>query len=156
MSERQVGPSGEQDHMHHSKSVPNLAEEEVSGEERAFAYLDPEKRLRVTDNTLKLIQKQALLDYYERHSSNGTLKRNSTVSEDRKASTSSVLTSPHGGNDNSTSSSSGGSSHGYDVDSGFYSPTGVRSSSAGDGRPEHQTAPAEDDQKQQSVEVSGR
>lgn len=31
-----------------------------------FSYLDPDKRLRVSDNTLKLIQKQALLDYYER------------------------------------------------------------------------------------------
>ena len=33
-----------------------------------FSYLDPDKRLRVSDNTLKLIQKQALLDYYQRHS----------------------------------------------------------------------------------------
>lgn len=33
-----------------------------------FGYLDPDKRLRVSDNTLKLIQKQALLDYYQRHS----------------------------------------------------------------------------------------
>ena len=36
--------------------------------EKSFSFLDPDKRMRVTDNTLKLIQKQALLDYYERHS----------------------------------------------------------------------------------------
>ena len=33
-----------------------------------YTYLDPEKRLRVADPTLKAIQKQALLSYYERHS----------------------------------------------------------------------------------------
>lgn len=37
-----------------------------------FGYLDPDKRLRVSDNTLKLIQKQALLDYYQRHSKTST------------------------------------------------------------------------------------
>ena len=36
-------------------------------DEHNFSYLDPDKRLRVSDNTLKLIQKQALLDYYQRH-----------------------------------------------------------------------------------------
>ena len=36
-------------------------------ESNCYSYLDPDKRLRVSDNTLKLIQKQALLDYYQRH-----------------------------------------------------------------------------------------
>ncbi len=71
-----------------SKSVPNLrnrgfilerldhneeqeeaeeARDERDQQQQSFTYLDPDKRLRVTDNTLKLIQKQALLEYYERH-----------------------------------------------------------------------------------------
>jgi hypothetical protein len=32
-----------------------------------YTYLDPDKRMRVADPTLKAIQKQALLSYYERH-----------------------------------------------------------------------------------------
>merc|ERR1719499_13972 len=65
--------------LHHSKSVPNLIPDEppctpeaataaTPAAEKSFSFLDPDKRMRVTDNTLKLIQKQALLDYYERHS----------------------------------------------------------------------------------------
>ena len=52
------------------KSVPNLmSESEVTSSEidENYSFLDPDKRLRVSDNTLKLIQKQALLDYYERN-----------------------------------------------------------------------------------------
>ena len=32
-----------------------------------YTYLDPEKRMRVSDPTLKVIQKKALLSFYERH-----------------------------------------------------------------------------------------
>lgn len=57
-----------------SKSVPNLAAEEKreaaleqeSYQPPSYIYLDPDKKMKVTDNTLKLIQKQAVLDYYER------------------------------------------------------------------------------------------
>ena len=50
------------------KSVPNLMDPEVTSEvDENYSFLDPDKRLRVSDNTLKLIQKQALLDYYERN-----------------------------------------------------------------------------------------
>merc|ERR1719400_2544409 len=55
-----------------SKSVPNLLSEEETSESMmetespSYTYLDPEKKLKVTDNTLKLIQKQAVLDYYTR------------------------------------------------------------------------------------------
>ena len=54
-----------------NKSVPNLQdsgmESPITSESpENYSYLDPDKRLRVSDNTLKLIQKQALLDYYER------------------------------------------------------------------------------------------
>ena len=53
-----------------SKSVPNLVAEEDGGEDvsqpPSYIYLDPDKKMKVTDGTLKLIQKQAVLDYYER------------------------------------------------------------------------------------------
>ena len=73
---------GDEDEFLLSKSVPNLLseneaelaqcgqKEETGGaldsQEPSFTYLDPEKKLKVTDNTLKLIQKQAVLDYYTR------------------------------------------------------------------------------------------
>ena len=47
-----------------SRKVEDLSTE---AEEQNYSFLDPDKRLRVSDNTLKLIQKQALLDYYERN-----------------------------------------------------------------------------------------
>ncbi|XP_057379868.1 uncharacterized protein LOC130702235 isoform X2 [Daphnia carinata] len=42
-------------------------EKDASDPLRKFTYLDPDKRMRVADPTLKAIQKQALLSYYERH-----------------------------------------------------------------------------------------
>ena len=81
-------PGVTEDEFHLSKSVPNLLSDstEAAGaqadrqketgpeteqalldsQEPSFTYLDPEKKLKVTDNTLKLIQKQAVLDYYTR------------------------------------------------------------------------------------------
>ena len=64
--------------------------------DNSFSYLDPDKRLRVSDNTLKLIQKQALLDYYQRHSTT-----NNKVNNNNHNKNSSELA----------------------ADSGFYSPT---------------------------------
>ena len=62
-----------------SKSVPNLIAEdsnEVEKQEQyqppSYIYLDPDKKMKVTDNTLKLIQKQAVLDYYERQKKSPT------------------------------------------------------------------------------------
>ena len=61
-----------------SKSVPNLLSEEETSESMmetespSYTYLDPEKKLKVTDNTLKLIQKQAVLDYYTRQKKSST------------------------------------------------------------------------------------
>lgn len=82
---RSKSSNSSQDPISHSKSVPNLVNQNDNGNpadesttscspedtnhQASFSYLDPDKRLRVTDNTLKLIQKQALLDYYERHNS---------------------------------------------------------------------------------------
>ena len=79
-------PGATEDEFHLSKSVPNLLSENseaaaqasdsqkesgpeteaLDSQEPSFTYLDPEKKLKVTDNTLKLIQKQAVLDYYTR------------------------------------------------------------------------------------------
>ena len=69
------GPATPSESLHHSKSVPNLIPVEVEQppspgaasaaapatpvlSEASFSFLDPDKRMRVTDNTLKLIQKQ--------------------------------------------------------------------------------------------------
>ncbi|KAG5308140.1 SHRM2 protein, partial [Acromyrmex insinuator] len=40
---------------------------ELEKQQMRYTYLDPEKRHRVSDPTLKAIQKKALLSYYERH-----------------------------------------------------------------------------------------
>lgn len=71
-----------------SRSVPNLAPPppqrsvsidsaltassvggtDSSGQQQPkYTFLDPDKRMKVADPTLKAIQKQALLSYYERH-----------------------------------------------------------------------------------------
>ena len=110
MSEKALSNDANKSSIHHSKSVPNLKEEEPASPEdqqQSFSYLDPEKRLRVTDNTLKLIQKQALLDYYERHSStssNGTMLRRHSAFQRP------VTAANWAGNK-------------PEMDSGFYSPT---------------------------------
>ena len=51
-----------------SKSVPNLV---PAKPDDSFSFLDPDKRMKVPDDTLKKIQKQALLDYFERQSKGG-------------------------------------------------------------------------------------
>merc|ERR1719445_2785896 len=81
---------GVEDEFHISKSVPNLLSENTAEtpdrqkepgpetepaldtQEPSYTYLDPEKKLKVTDNTLKLIQKQAVLDYYTRQKKSST------------------------------------------------------------------------------------
>ena len=72
-----------------SKSVPNLADgtddnkpvSSYSNEDANYSFLDPEKKHKVPDNTLKKIQKQALLDYFERHNNSNT-NNNGKVSND--------------------------------------------------------------------------
>ncbi|XP_023315676.1 protein Shroom isoform X2 [Trichogramma pretiosum] len=50
-------------------AIPTVAERvsELEKQQMRYTYLDPEKRLRVSDPTLKAIQKKALLSFYERH-----------------------------------------------------------------------------------------
>ena len=119
-------PSHNDDLLPHSKSVPNLStekqtegdenrDENTSPDENSFSYLDPEKRLRVSDNTLKLIQKQALRDYYERHN---TLSKKSSQSNRKNNSTNEASVSSGLQNPAETSNASS-----TDLDSGFYSPT---------------------------------
>lgn len=67
-----------------SKSVPNLAQRPAAKSQQSpaspaspasptpreperYTFLDPDKRMKVADPTLKAIQKQALMSYYERH-----------------------------------------------------------------------------------------
>ena len=68
-----------------SKSVPNLAAEEKLEQESyqppSYIYLDPDKKMKVTDNTLKLIQKQAVLDYYERQKKSDPSKEETSISK---------------------------------------------------------------------------
>ena len=74
-----------------SKSVPNLAAEEKretahleqveSYQPPSYIYLDPDKKMKVTDNTLKLIQKQAVLDYYERQKKSDPSKEGESISK---------------------------------------------------------------------------
>lgn len=45
----------------------NELEKQQQQQQMRYTYLDPEKRHRVSDPTLKAIQKKALLSYYERH-----------------------------------------------------------------------------------------
>lgn len=42
---------------------------ELERQQTRYTYLDPDKRHRVSDPTLKAIQKKALLSFYERHHS---------------------------------------------------------------------------------------
>ena len=88
-------------------------------DEHNFSYLDPDKRLRVSDNTLKLIQKQALLDYYQRHSQSSLTINNNNKVKISPAGSSSSGPGPDGAGLAGVGSSSGLSGQ----DSGFYSPT---------------------------------
>ena len=45
---------------------------ELERQQTRYTYLDPDKRHRVSDPTLKAIQKKALLSFYERHQSANT------------------------------------------------------------------------------------
>lgn len=45
---------------------------ELERQQMRYTYLDPDKRHRVSDPTLKAIQKKALLSFYERHHSANT------------------------------------------------------------------------------------
>ena len=113
-----------------NKSVPNLqdptnmqdsmqAADQSMQQDQNYSYLDPDKRLRVSDNTLKLIQKQALLDYYERH-------KPSTCSASGAAS----MILERSGSASQIDPADSGAGGWIDPDSGFYSPTDQRPPSA--------------------------
>ncbi|KAL3275061.1 hypothetical protein HHI36_019833 [Cryptolaemus montrouzieri] len=53
------------------QSMPSVADRISELEkQQKYSYLDPEKRHKIPDPTLKAIQKKALLSFYERHHSN--------------------------------------------------------------------------------------
>ena len=122
-------PGVTEDEFHLSKSVPNLLSDstEAAGaqaqadrqketgpeteqalldsQEPSFTYLDPEKKLKVTDNTLKLIQKQAVLDYYTRQkkSSLDLTKEAKKVAHNRSGEDSSETGATEGRNSSNSS-----------------------------------------------------
>ncbi|KAK3866790.1 hypothetical protein Pcinc_027703 [Petrolisthes cinctipes] len=59
----------------------------------SYSYLDPEKRRKVSDATLKSIQKQAVMSFYERHT--GKNMGGTSVSDLSSASSQSSLISSH-------------------------------------------------------------
>ncbi|XP_063986604.1 protein Shroom isoform X2 [Diachasmimorpha longicaudata] len=58
-----LSPSSQQPHL----SVSDRVDELEKQQQIRYTYLDPDKRHRVSDPTLKAIQKKALLSFYERH-----------------------------------------------------------------------------------------
>ncbi|XP_069684849.1 protein Shroom isoform X2 [Periplaneta americana] len=72
-----VQPGDQQQPATHSRLMPmsppppalSVAERisEIERQQTRYTYLDPDKRHRVSDPTLKAIQKKALLSFYERH-----------------------------------------------------------------------------------------
>ncbi|XP_015122984.1 uncharacterized protein LOC107045283 [Diachasma alloeum] len=58
--------SSQQTHLSVSDRVDELEKQQQQQQIR-YTYLDPDKRHRVSDPTLKAIQKKALLSFYERH-----------------------------------------------------------------------------------------
>lgn len=67
---------------------------ELERQQARYTYLDPEKRHRVSDPTLKAIQKKALLSFYERHQSSST-RSQTWRSEPQLAQPASAAPCPH-------------------------------------------------------------
>lgn len=65
-----------------STSLPPMG----NGPGISYSYLDPDKKHRVADMTLKAIQKKALLSYYERHTGKSSGSCSSSVSSDSSSS----------------------------------------------------------------------
>ncbi|XP_045464053.1 protein Shroom [Harmonia axyridis] len=67
------------------QSMPSIADRISELEkQQKYSYLDPDKKHKIPDPTLKAIQKKALLSFYERHHTNST-KNNSWRSEPQLA-----------------------------------------------------------------------
>lgn len=62
--------------------------------QQKYSYLDPNKKHKVPDPTLKAIQKKALLSFYERHQQNGSTAKNPWRSEPQLADNQQPLTIP--------------------------------------------------------------
>ncbi|KAL0279760.1 UNVERIFIED_CONTAM: hypothetical protein PYX00_001249 [Menopon gallinae] len=61
-----------------------ISELERQQQAQRFAYLDPDKRHRVSDPTLKAIQKKALLSFYERHQHSHAMGPGATVTKPKE------------------------------------------------------------------------
>ncbi|ERL89510.1 hypothetical protein D910_06876, partial [Dendroctonus ponderosae] len=62
--------------------------------QQKYSYLDPNKKHKVPDPTLKAIQKKALLSFYERHQQNGSTAKNPWRSEPQLADSQQPLSVP--------------------------------------------------------------
>ncbi|XP_071872400.1 shroom isoform X2 [Bombus fervidus] len=66
-SSRMVPALPQQPQMSVAERINELEKQQQQQQQMRYTYLDPEKRHRVSDPTLKAIQKKALLSFYERH-----------------------------------------------------------------------------------------
>lgn len=62
--------------------------------QQKYSYLDPNKKHKVPDPTLKAIQKKALLSFYERHQQNSAANKNPWRSEPQLAQSQQPLSVP--------------------------------------------------------------
>ncbi|KAL2722943.1 serine/arginine repetitive matrix protein 2 isoform X3 [Vespula maculifrons] len=66
-SSRMAPTSPQQSPLSVAERISELEKQQQQQQQMRYTYLDPEKRHRVSDPTLKAIQKKALLSFYERH-----------------------------------------------------------------------------------------
>ncbi|KAI4503262.1 hypothetical protein M0802_001484 [Mischocyttarus mexicanus] len=66
-SSRLAPTSPQQSPLSVAERISELEKQQQQQQQMRYTYLDPEKRHRVSDPTLKAIQKKALLSFYERH-----------------------------------------------------------------------------------------
>ncbi|XP_012279440.1 protein Shroom [Orussus abietinus] len=64
---RMTPTSPQQPQLSVAERICELEKQQQQQQQMRYTYLDPEKRHRVSDPTLKAIQKKALLSFYERH-----------------------------------------------------------------------------------------
>ncbi|KAK9882456.1 hypothetical protein WA026_021489 [Henosepilachna vigintioctopunctata] len=76
------------------QSIPSVADRIIELErQHKYSYLDPGKRHKIPDPTLKAIQKKALLSFYERHHTN-SVKNSSWRSEPQLTQTQQIFAVP--------------------------------------------------------------
>ncbi|KAH1009996.1 hypothetical protein HUJ05_004361 [Dendroctonus ponderosae] len=77
-----------------SGGINNSSKNSELEKQQKYSYLDPNKKHKVPDPTLKAIQKKALLSFYERHQQNGSTAKNPWRSEPQLADSQQPLSVP--------------------------------------------------------------